>query len=274
MSDHLTCSMSLISRRTVLVGFATGALTCIHASRAKGAFVQDASPAALEEGTDVVQFDMTLSEPVLPAGQLYLWSTMYSLQPETSVEYPGFPIESPVAAIVWVQSGLMEIDGDVGTVHHASATPIAASPVAGEVLLGPDDAVALELGPGYSYQMRNAGTEPLLFAEYWLVGGPRPSFPDPPGYQILDFYHDPSTVTLPTAATATMHLTRMTLGAGETLSTPEDGWQMVLTEDPASISRSWPGGAPTNFGDEPIAIVIMTADFQTVEGTPSAVIRR
>lgn len=268
MNSDLTRAPSIVSRRTALVGFGASAFGLALNPRGLGAFAQPATPTdAIEQ-----QFDITLSVPVLPAGPIYLWSTMYAVEPGLSVEYPGFAIETLVATLVWVQSGVLAITGEHGAVHRGSAALPDASPVAGELLLGPGDAVALELGPNHTYQMRSAGSEPLVFAEFWLVAGPAPSYPDPPGYRILDFYHDRSSVTLPAAAVATMHLTRMTLAADEKLEVPEDGWQMVLTDNPAPMARSWPGGVPHNIGTDPIAIVVMTADFQPVaasEATPS-----
>ena len=154
--------------------------------------VQPATP----EDANEQQFDMTLPEPILPAGTIYSWSTMYSIESGLSVEYPGFTIESPVAALVWVQSGTLALAGEHGEVHRGAAALLNASPAAGELLLGPDDAVALELGANHTYQLRSVGTEPLVFAEFWLIAGPGPGYIGKPELHILDYYHDSDAVTL------------------------------------------------------------------------------
>lgn len=257
----------IVSRRFVLARLVAGSLGVALLIRERDAFAQDPATDGTSQRIDELRFDLSVTKPVLPAGPIYLWSTMYAIEPGVSTEYPGFAIESPVAAVVWVQSGMLSIEGELGAAHIETRPSTNASPAADSMLLGPGDAIALELGPDHTYQLRNAGEDTLVFAEFWLVGGPRPSYPFPPGYLILDFYHDPSAVNLPSASTATMHLSRMPLAPGETLPVPDGGWQMALTENPASISRSWPGGAPTNFGVDPITIVVMTADFQAVAGT-------
>ena len=239
-----------------------------HPSTVPAVFAQGGTPTS---STDV-QFAMTLPAPVLPAGPLFLWSTMYQIEAGAGVEYPGFAIPDPAAAIVWVQSGKLAIGGDTVLVHRASMDPSSTSPVAGEQLLGPDDAVAVELGPGHSYTIRSVGTEPLVFAEFWIVGGPEPHYPYPAGYNILDYFHMPDAEGLPLPATVTMQLARMTLAPKGAL-VPEDGdWQVVLTDGlhATSLYRAWPSGEVRSYADQPIPIFVMTATFTPVTATPSA----
>ncbi len=228
--------------------------------------VQPATP----EDTIEQQFDITFSEPILPASSIYSWSTMYSIEPGLSAEYPGFAIDSPVAALVWVQSGTLALAGNHGAVHRGLMELAEGTPAPGELLLGPGGAVALELGGDHAYQIRNAGSEPLVLAEFWLIAGPSPNYTDPPGYMYLDYFNGPSSVSLTAAATATMHLTRTSMAAGETLVAPEDGLQMVLTDEPISVTRSLSGDVVNNIGAGSITVVIMTADFEPVAGTPTA----
>lgn len=255
-----------MTRRSALVCLGAGSLACLRGVRGHGVSAQSATPAGSPDAADTAHLDLSIPAPVLPAAPIYLWSTMYQVQPGVSTDYPGFAIEVPVASAIWAQSGALTIEGELGPVQLASAPD--ASSTAGSVHLEPGDAVALELGPDRTYRLQSAGADPLIFTELWLVAGPRPSYPYPPDYQILDFYHDPDSVTLSSDATATMHLSRMPLDPGETLPVPEGSWQMVLTENPASISRSWPGGAPTNIGTAPVTIVSMTADFLDETGAP------
>jgi hypothetical protein len=235
------------------------------------AILAAATQPATPEDASEVSFDITLSEPVLPASTIYSWATMYSVEPGLSAEYPGFPIESPVATLIWVQSGTLALTGDHGKVHRGSAARPDASPVAGELLLGPDDAVALELGGDHSYQLRSAGSEPLVFAEFWLIAGPEPLYMGQTELDIMDYYHDSSAVTLPAASTATMHLTKTTLAMDETLEPPEGSFQNVLAEDHISIIRMLPDGVASNIvQNDLVTVVVMTADFQPMAGTPSA----
>ena len=135
----------------------------------------------------------------------------------------------------------------------------------------PDDAVALELGANHTYQLRSVGTEPLVFAEFWLIAGPGPGYIGKPGLHILDYYHDSDAVTLPEASIATMHLTRTKLADGDTLAPPDGGFQNVLAEDHISILRMEPGGVVSNIvPNDLVTVVVMTADFQPVPGTSSA----
>ena len=80
------------------------------------AFVQEGTPAS----TSDTQFEVAFPAPMLPAGPVYAWSDLYAVDPGVSAAYPGFDIESPVAALVWVQSGTMAIDGEHVAVHRAS----------------------------------------------------------------------------------------------------------------------------------------------------------
>ena len=88
-----------------------------HPSTVPAVFAQGGTPAS---STDI-QFAMTLPAPVLPAGPLSLWSTMYQIAAGTSVEYPGIVIKDPVAAAVWVQSGELAISGDIGSIERAGS---------------------------------------------------------------------------------------------------------------------------------------------------------
>jgi hypothetical protein len=229
------------------------------------------APPATPDHAIEQQFDITLSKPILPASTIHSWSTMYLVEPGLSAEYPGFEIEGPVAALVWVQSGALALTGEHGAVHRGSAALPAASPAAGELLLGPDDAVALELGANHSYQLRSVGTEPLVFAEFWLIAGPEPMPIGQTELDVLDYYDVSSAVTLPAASIATMHLSRTKLANDDTLAPPEGGFQNVLAEDHISIIRMLPDGVASNMAqNDLVTVVVMTADFQPVAGMPSA----
>ena len=71
-------------------------------------------------GTSETRFAVAFPGPMLPAGPVDAWSTLYAVDPGVSAAYPGFEIESPVAALVWVQSGTMAISGEHVAVHRAS----------------------------------------------------------------------------------------------------------------------------------------------------------
>jgi hypothetical protein len=230
------------------------------------AFVQGGTP----ETTSETRFEVSFPAPVLPAGRVYAWSTLYQVEPGFSAAYPGFEIEDPVAALVWVQSGTMAITGEPVAVHRASAGALVASPAPGELLLGAGDAVGLELRPGHSYQLRNVGPETLVFAEFWLVGGPRPQYPYPPGYVHLDYHNHPDAATLTAPATVTMQLTHAVLPPEETLAPPENSWQLVLMEHPSGLLREQdPNGAVKNTTQAPVTVVAMTAEFQETSATPA-----
>ena len=229
------------------------------------AFLQAGTP----EGSTHTRFEVTFPAPLLPAGRVYAWSTLYTFKPGGSAAYPGFEITSPVAALVWVQSGTMAITGQPVAVHRASAGAPDASSAPGELLLGAGDAVGLELGPGHSYQLRNVGPEPLLFAEFWLVGGPRPQYTYPPGYVHLDYHNHPDAATLTSPATVTMRLTQAVLAPDETLAPPENSWQLALTERSSGLLREQnPNGAMTNTTQAPVTVLSMTAAFQETAATP------
>ena len=230
-------------------------------------------------GTSDTRFAVAFPTPVLPAGPVYAWSTLYAVGPGVSAAYPGFEIEDPVAALVWVQSGTMAIGGDHVAVHRASAGTPGASPAAGELVLGAGDAVGLELGPGRSFELRSMGPEPLVFAEFWLVGGFRPVYGYPPGYQILDFANHPDAATLPSPATVTMQLTQAVLPPEETLAPAEEPlapgektWQLALADrrSGAAVLRQNPSGALENMGQASVSVVAMTAEFQVAAATPTA----
>ena len=229
------------------------------------AVVQEGTPAGTTSDTP---FEVAFPAPVLPAGRLHAWSTLYAVEPGVSAAYPGFDIESPVAALVWVQSGTMAIDGEHVALHRASAGIPSASPSQGEMLLDAGDAVGLELGPGHSYHLRSVGPEPLVFAEFWLVGGPRPEYAVTPGYQILDYHHLPTAATLASPATATMRLTRSVVAPEETLEPAEGTWQLVLSDPPSG--HEGPLGKAKNYQSDAINVVIMTAAFQEVTATPTS----
>jgi hypothetical protein len=209
---------------------------------------------------------------VLPAGPVYAWSTLYTVEPGVTAAYPGFEIESPAAALLWVQSGTMAIDGQHVAVHRASTGALDASPAPGQLLLGAGDAVGLELGPGHSYQLRDVGSEPLVFAEFWIVGGPRPMYGYPPEYLILSYYSHPDTVTLSSPATVTMRLTQAVLAPDETLAPADGTWQLALadTRSGSSTSREVPSGAVKNTTRAPVSVVAMTREFQETAATPTS----
>ncbi len=230
------------------------------------AFVQEGTP----ESTGETHFSVTFPAPVLPAGRVYAWSTLYTFKPGVSTAYPGFAIEDPVAAVVWVQSGTMAIDGEPVAVHRASEGTSLLTSAPGELLLGAGDAVGLELGPGHSYQLRNAGPEPLVFAEFWLIGGPRPHYTYPPGYVHLDYHNHPDAAILTSPATVTMQLTQAVLAPDETLAPPENSWQLVLIEHPSGLLREQdPSGVVKNTTQAPVTVVAMTAEFQEAAATPT-----
>ena len=230
------------------------------------AFVQEGTPA----GTSDTQFEVAFPAPMLPAGPVYAWSDLYAVDPGVSAAYPGFDIESPVAALVWVQSGTMAIDGEHVAMHRASGEEAGASPVPGELVLSAGDAVGVELGPGRSYHLRSVGPEPLVFAEFWLVGGPRPGYGYPQEYEILDYANHPNAATLTSPATVTMRLTQTVLRPDETLAPPENSWQLALADrrSGAFIARQ-NRGALENMDQAPVGVVAMTAEFQEAAATPT-----
>jgi hypothetical protein len=254
-----TAALLAITLGLSYAAFGSLRLRPLDSTTLPAAFLQEGTP----EGGSDTQFEVTFPAPLLPAGRVYAWSTLYTFKPGVSASYPGFEIESRVAALVWVQSGTMAIDGEPIAVHRTSAEAPAASPAPGELLLGAGDAVGLELGPGHSYQLRNVGPEPLLFAEFWLVGGPRPQYTYPPGYVHLDYHNHPDAATLTSPATVTMQLTQAVLAPDETLAPPENSWQLALTERPSGLLREQdPNGAMKNTTQAPVSVVAMTAEFQ------------
>jgi hypothetical protein len=232
------------------------------------AFLQGETP----EGISDTQFTVTFPTPILPAGPVYAWSTLYSVDPEVSAAYPGFKIESPVAALVWVQSGTMAIDGVPIAVHRAAAGAPPASPAAGELMLSAGDAVGVELGPGRSYQLRNVGSEPLVFAEFWIVGGPAPLYTWPPAYQILDYNYLANAAVLTSPATVTMGLIQTVLPPEETLTPAAGDWHLALTDrgSGSAISRQLSSNALTNMTQAPVTVVAMTVEFQVATATPTS----
>ena len=132
--------------------------------------------------------------------------------------------------------------------------------------------MALELGPGHAYTIRSAGSEPLVFAEFWIVGGPEPNYTYPTGYNILDYFHMPGVVTLQSPATVVMQLARLTLAPKDALVPEEGDWQVVLTDGrhTTSLYRAWPSGEVRSYADQLIPIFVMTATFTPVTATPSA----
>ena len=130
-----------------------------------------------------------------------------------------------------MQSGELAIGGDDISAHRASMKEsIEHVTSSGRAATTEDDAVAVELGPGHSYTIRSAGTEPLVFAEFWIVGGPEPHYPYPAGYNILDYFHMPDAEGLPSPATVTMQLARVTLAPKGAMVTEDGDWQVVLTD--------------------------------------------
>jgi hypothetical protein len=231
------------------------------------AFVQGGTPISASE----TRFEVTFPAPVLPAGRVYAWSNLYAVDSGVSAAYPGFKIDSPVAALVWVQSGTMAIEGEPVAVHRASAGAPETSAAPGELVLGAGDAVGLELGPGRSYMLRSVGTERLVFAEFWMVGGPRPLYGYPQAYQILDYTNLPDAVTLTSPATVTMQLTQAVLAPEETLAPAEGDWQLALADwrSGATVSRQNHGGMK-NWSQTPVSVVAMTAEFQEAAATPTS----
>ncbi|MCD6056998.1 MAG: hypothetical protein K0Q89_528 [Thermomicrobiales bacterium] len=261
----------------VTLGFSYAAFRSLgfgpaHLTTLPAAFVQGGTP----ETTSETHFSVTFPAPVLPAGPVYAWSTLYEVAPGVSADYPGFTIEDPVAALVWVQSGSMAIAGEPVAVHRAVAGPPGASPTPGELVLGAGDAVGVELGPGRSYELRSVGSEPLVFAEFWLVGGPRPLYTYPREYQILDYANHPEAATLTAPATFTMRLTQAILAPEETLAPAEGSWQLALADRRAwtpgigsVIARESRSGAVENMGQAPASVVAMTAEFRETTATPA-----
>jgi len=230
------------------------------------AYVQEGTPA----GTSDTRFAVTFPAPVLPAGRVYAWSNLYAVDSGVSAAYPGFKIDSPVAALVWVQSGTMAIEGEPVTVHRASEGTSLLTSAPGELLLAAGDAVGLQLGPSRSYTLRSVGPERLVFAEFWMVGGPRPQYGYPKEYQILDYTNLPDAVTLASPATVTMQLTQAALAPEETLTPAEGDWQLALADwrSGATVSRQNRGGVK-NWSQAPVSVVAMTAEFQEAAATPT-----
>jgi hypothetical protein len=259
LRTHLaTAALVLVVLIGMVLVFEGIRLKPVNSAILPAALLQAGTP----EGTDETQFAITFPAPVLPAGRVYAWSTLYTFKPGVSAAYPGFPIEDPAAALVWVQAGTMAIDGEPVAVHRASEGTSLLTSAPGELLLGAGDAVGLELGPGHSYQLRNAGPEPLVFAEFWLIGGPRPQYTYPPGYVHLDYHNHPDAATLTSPATVTMHLTQALLEPDETLAPPENSWQLALAERSSGLLREQnPNGAVKNTSQTPVSVVAMTAEF-------------
>ena len=217
-----------------------------------------------------MRFMVAFPAPMLPAGPVYAWSNLYAVEPGISAAYPEFDIESPVAALVWVQSGTMEFSGEPIAVHRASAGAPGDLLTPGQPLLGAGDAVGLELGPGRSYELRGLGPERLVFAEFWIVGGPRPQYGYAPVYEIFAYTNRTNAATLTAPATVTMRLTRAVLLPEETLAPAEESWQLALADWRSGATTSRQNrGAMKNWSQAPVTVVAMTAEFQEGAATPT-----
>jgi hypothetical protein len=108
-----------------------------------------------------------------------------------------------------------------------------------------------------------------VFAEFWIVGGPRPLYGYPKEYQILDYTNLPDAATLPSPATVTMQLTQAVLAPEETLTPAEGDWQLALADwrSGANVSRQNRGGVK-NWSQAPVSVPVMTAEFQLAVATP------
>jgi hypothetical protein len=268
LTSLATAALLVVTLGLSYAGFGAVRLRPLESTPLPAAFVQVGTPV----GTSETRFEVAFPAPLLPAGPVYAWSTMYEVEPGVSATYPGFEIESPVAALVWVQSGTMAIDGEHIAVHRSSAGAPVASPAPSELLLGAGDAVGLELGPDHSYELRSVGPEPLVFAEFWMVGGPRPRYGWPSEYEILDYHNvGYNAPTLTSPATVTMRLTLAVLPPDETLAPDEGAWQLALTDrrSGSSISREVPSGALKNVNRAPITVAAMTAEFREEATTPT-----
>ena len=231
------------------------------------AVVQGGTPV----GTGESEFEVAFPAPLLPAGPVYARSTLYAVDPGVGVAYPGFAIDRPMAALVWVQSGTMEFGGEHVAAHRASGDAAGASPTPGALRLGPGDAVGLELGPGRSFELRGVGPEPLVFAEFWIGGGRHPMYGPPPDAQILDHTNLPNAAILPSPATVTMRLTRSVLPPGETLAPVEGSWQLALADQRSGSTVSHQHrGSVKNWSQAPVTVAAMTAEFRE-EAATSAV---
>jgi hypothetical protein len=226
---------------------------------------QEASPVA---PADELIVEAAFPGLALPAGDAHASLAFITVVPGDGGDYPAVSIGA-TASILLVWSGTMAIAGDSVSVHRAAGTSpaaVAASAATGETLLGPGDAAVFVLGPNRSYAVRNPGAEPLVVVEAWIVSGPFPYVNPQPEFAHGNYRISPRVATLPADATVTMRLTRATLVPEATRSPAEGSWQVAVAELPGLSQRSH--GEVGNGTQEPLEIVVLTAEFDPVAATP------
>ena len=224
---------------------------------------QQATPAATTD--PVVEF--AFPDLLFPAGTLAADLASYRVDPGVEAEYPGYPAD-PSAAILWVQSGALALTGDVVAVQRGPGAAPDASPIAGETLLAAGDALALRLGEGHAFTIRNTGAEPLVFVEALVTAGALPiDLGIRRSYDFIDGTRQPRATTLDADATATLRLTRATLAPDEARAPAGDGWQ-VAAGDATRMTRSPIDGTVRNVSAEPLEVYILTAELTPVAATP------
>jgi len=231
------------------------------------AVVADATPAPAANSADEPAIEVAFPAAPFAAGPISAGLTRYTLDAGAAGAYPGYPVAVAVAAVLLVQSGTMGLSGDLVAVHRSAETA-PASPAAGEALLGPGDAVALEVGPDRAYALRNAGADPLVFVEAWVFGGDRwPRGEFGPAMHGGEAFSITRVTDLASAGAVTVRLTRATLAPDETRTPPDGGWQIVLGKT-TDLVRGGEDGTAHNISPDAQEVVILTARFETAGATP------
>lgn len=228
---------------------------------------QQASPtasAADESLPGDVTLEFAFPSVVVPAGEVAAWMQFFEVLPHEGGEYT---ITGTSAVILVVRAGTMAISGELAGVHRATDAAPAASPVAGETILGPGDAAALAFTSDQVFPIRNVGDDKLYVVEAAVSNLNLTANKDMLGLDMAEYTMQPGATTLPADSTVTVRLTRATLAPDESRAPAAEGWQLAIG-DPARMTRSPMDGTVRNVSDEPHEVYILTAEFAPAAATP------